>query len=79
MYYLGLLFVLLNIVQIFYTGMCYFYECRTGTRDLLLYHVFQSEGPSPAGQGAPLFPAVFPGGDGGPLRETGGGRRKHTK
>lgn len=42
-------------------------------------NVLTLEGPGPAGKGAPLFPAVFPRGDGGALRETGRGGRKCAK
>ena len=42
-------------------------------------NVFTSEGPGPPGQGAALFPAVLPGGDGGALRQTGRGGRKCAK
>lgn len=60
------------------TGTCYFYDSPKPGH-VAHYNVFKSEGPGPAGQGAPLFSAVFPGRDGGPLRETGGGGRQRTE
>lgn len=43
------------------------------------FNVFKLEGPGSPGKGAPLFSAVFPGGYGGALRETGRGGRKCTE
>ena len=73
------LYLSFSIFLRFSTRACVTCTTAAPARDLPLCHVFQSEGPGPAGQGAPLFPAVLPGGDGGPLRETGGGGREHTE